>query len=247
LTRKEGPVLGFSVRASGRLGCVCVLAAVLGAGGAAAVTEDNFKLRTGSDIVELCSTPLEDRLFQAAIHMCHGFGVSSYQTLAAISTHEKIGAFFCPPPEGTVSRNQAIADFLGWAKQPQNASHLNDSPAALVARYLLTKYPCPKPAAAGGAVMRSQTVRISAVAAAAALLFSCLGCANLTPTQQRAATGTMAGAAGGAIIGAIAGDAGLGAGIGAGVGLLGGLAVDQIQKSNERAYQEGVAAGRSSR
>jgi hypothetical protein len=88
-------------------------------------------------------------------------------------------------------------------------------------------------------------MRFSVIAAAAALLLSPLGCANLTPTQQRAATGTMAGAAGGAIIGAIAGDAGIGAAVGAGAGLLGGLAVDQIAKSNERAYQQGVAAGRS--
>jgi uncharacterized membrane protein len=93
--------------------------------------------------------------------------------------------------------------------------------------------------------MRIQRVRMIASVLAAAVLVSLTGCANLTPTQQRAATGTMAGAAGGAIIGAIAGNAGMGAGIGAGAGLLGGLAVDQIQKSNERAYQQGVAAGRS--
>ena len=93
--------------------------------------------------------------------------------------------------------------------------------------------------------MRMQRVRAAAAALTTVLLVSLSGCANMTPTQQRAATGTMAGAAGGAIIGAIAGDAGLGAGIGAGVGLLGGLAADQIAKSNERAYQQGVAAGRS--
>ena len=54
----------------------------------------------------------------------------------------------------------------------------------------------------------------------------------------------MGGAAAGAIIGAIAGNAGMGAAIGAGAGLLGGLAVDQIEKSKERAYQDGVEAGR---
>jgi hypothetical protein len=84
---------------------------------------------------------------------------------------------------------------------------------------------------------------LTATTALAALLLS-LGCANMTPTQQRAATGTMGGAAAGAIIGAIAGNAGMGAAIGAGAGLLGGLAVDQIEKSKERSYQEGVAAGR---
>jgi len=52
-------------------------------------------------------------------------------------------------------------------------------------------------------------------------------CADMTPTQQRALTGTAIGAGGGAAIGAIAGNAGLGAGIGAGAGLLGGLLVDR--------------------
>ena len=74
--------------------------------------------------------------------------------------------------------------------------------------------------------MRKQLRGVAAVLAAA-LLVGLIGCANTTPTQQRAATGGMADAASGAITGAIAGDAGLGAGIGAGVGLLGGLAVDQ--------------------
>jgi len=93
--------------------------------------------------------------------------------------------------------------------------------------------------------MRFERIRIGAVVTAAAMLFLLAGCANLTPTQQRAATGTMGGAAGGAVIGATAGNAGMGAAIGAGAGLLGGLAVDQIQKSKDRSYQEGVAAGRS--
>ncbi len=64
-------------------------------------------------------------------------------------------------------------------------------------------------------------------------------CANMSPTQQRAASGTMMGAAGGAVIGAIAGNAGMGAAIGAGAGLLGGLAVDQHEKSKQRAYEQG--------
>src|SRR5262245_51418478 len=71
------------------------------------------------------------------------------------------------------------------------------------------------------------------------------GCAGMTPTERRAATGTVMGAAGGAALGAIAGNAALGAGIGAGVGLLGGLLVDQYQKDQERAYQQGYQAGQS--
>ena len=48
---------------------------------------------------------------------------------------------------------------------------------------------------------------------AAALVAVLVGCSDMTPTQQRALSGTAIGAGGGAIIGAIAGNAGLGAGI----------------------------------
>jgi uncharacterized membrane protein len=62
--------------------------------------------------------------------------------------------------------------------------------------------------------------------------------------QKSTVTGTAIGAGGGAIIGAMAGNAGLGAGIGAGAGLLGGLLVDRSRQAQDRAFQEGVAAGR---
>ena len=78
----------------------------------------------------------------------------------------------------------------------------------------------------------------------AALALPVIACADMTPTQQRALTGTAIGAGGGAAIGAIAGNAGLGAGIGAGAGLLGGLLVDQSRRAQDRAFHEGYAAGR---
>jgi len=67
-----------------------------------------------------------------------------------------------------------------------------------------------------------------ALVAAAALT---AGCAGLTDTQQRTATGALVGVAGGAAIGSIAGDAGWGAVIGAGVGAAGGYVYDRSQKA----------------
>jgi Glycine-zipper domain len=81
----------------------------------------------------------------------------------------------------------------------------------------------------------------------AAVALPVAACADMTPTQQRALTGTAIGAGGGAAIGAIAGNAGLGAGIGAGAGLLGGLLFDQSRQAQDRAFQQGVAAGRQGR
>jgi uncharacterized membrane protein len=71
------------------------------------------------------------------------------------------------------------------------------------------------------------------------------GCAGMSETEQRGLTGTAGGAAGGALIGAMAGNAGLGAVAGAGAGLLGGLLFDYHKQTEQRAYQQGVHAGRS--
>ena len=81
----------------------------------------------------------------------------------------------------------------------------------------------------------------------AAVTIPLAACADMTPTQQRALTGTAIGAGGGAAIGAIAGNAGLGAGIGAGAGLLGGLLVDRSRQAQDAAFQQGFSAGQRSR
>ena len=81
----------------------------------------------------------------------------------------------------------------------------------------------------------------------AALGLPLIACADMTPTQQRALSGTAIGAGGGAVIGAMAGNAGLGAGIGAGAGLLGGLLVDRSRQAQDAAFQQGFAAGQQRR
>ena len=81
----------------------------------------------------------------------------------------------------------------------------------------------------------------------AALALPLAACAGMSPTQQRALSGTAGGAAGGAIIGAIAGNAGVGAAIGAGAGLAGGLLYDYHKRSEQSAYQRGVQEGAQAR
>jgi len=57
------------------------------------------------------------------------------------------------------------------------------------------------------------------------------GCAGMTDTQRRVATGTGAGAATGALIGSFSANAGKGALIGGAVGALGGYLYDQHEKN----------------
>lgn len=67
----------------------------------------------------------------------------------------------------------------------------------------------------------------------------------ISPTTQRVGGGAALGALGGLAIGSISGNAGVGALIGAGVGAAGGFAYDQHRRSNQRAFNEGVAVGRA--
>jgi len=134
----------------GRLGLTLLLCVLGAAAPAGAVTEDNFKLQTGADLIALCDVAPSDPLFAQAIHMCQGYCVATYQTLLALGTSEKVDDFFCPT-EPRPSRDEAIASFVAWAKAPGNAAHLSEVPAALLGRYLILKYPCPQPVATGGA------------------------------------------------------------------------------------------------
>jgi hypothetical protein len=120
--------------------CAVTLLLVL-AGRARAVTEENFQLKTGADLVALCSTPKDDPLFVAAIHMCHGFGVGTYQTIQALTNHEKLDPIVCPPnPPPT--RNEGLQRFLGWAQA--NGSRLGERPADVLGRFLIETFPCPQ-------------------------------------------------------------------------------------------------------
>ena len=74
-----------------------------------------------------------------------------------------------------------------------------------------------------------RNLRITTAFAAALLL---AGCASMTDSERRVATGAGAGAATGALIGSFSANAGRGALIGAGVGALGGFLYDQHRKGN---------------
>src|SRR5262245_40145654 len=107
---------------------------------AAAVTEENFQLRNGNDLVELCAVSADDPLRTAAIHMCHGFGAGAFQMIQALTKHDKMAQLFCPPSP-TPSRNEAVAAFVVWARN--HTDKLGYPPADVVGYYLVTTYPCP--------------------------------------------------------------------------------------------------------
>jgi hypothetical protein len=107
---------------------------------ASAITSEEFRLRSGADLVALCATPASDPLYTAAVHMCHGFGAGTYQTLVALTRHDKAQPIICPPnPPPT--RNDTVAKFVDWAQK--NPQHRSEPAADLVARFLIATFPCP--------------------------------------------------------------------------------------------------------
>ncbi|MHC1744230.1 MAG: glycine zipper family protein [Syntrophobacteraceae bacterium] len=69
-----------------------------------------------------------------------------------------------------------------------------------------------------------------------AVLSTTLGCAGMTPLEQRMLSGGAIGAAGGAAIGAAAGNPAAGAAIGGAAGVVGGVIVDQVERSRDPYY-----------
>ena len=106
---------------------------------AAAITSDEFRLRSGADIVALCATTDGDPLYTAAVHMCHGFGAGIYQTMTALMRHDKIAPVVCPPNPAP-TRNETVERFLSWAKR--NPQQLSQPAAETVARFFMTEFPC---------------------------------------------------------------------------------------------------------
>ena len=106
---------------------------------ASAVTPDAFSLRSGVDIVVLCSTPASDPLFTAAIHMCHGFGAGTYRTIMAMSGQGRLQPVICPP-DPSPSRNEVVRGFVQWAND--NSRYLAEPAVDVLARFFITQFPC---------------------------------------------------------------------------------------------------------
>ena len=128
------------MRRLGPLGPLLAIALViLGHTSAPAITADEFHLRSGADLVALCSTPATDPLYVAAVHMCHGFGAGADQTITALTRHEKLSPLICPPsPPPT--RNETVDRFVEWARR--NPQHLAEPAVETVGRFFITTFPC---------------------------------------------------------------------------------------------------------
>jgi hypothetical protein len=109
---------------------------------AGAVTDEDFQVKTTQNLLNLCTVPVSDPRAQEAIHFCHGYLVGAYQYhIAETGGPDITRRLVCIPPSG-VTRNEAIAMFVEWAKaRPQ---FMNESPVDTEFRFLIEKWPCRK-------------------------------------------------------------------------------------------------------
>jgi len=115
----------------------CVLASSFGSA-RAAVTEADFQMRTAQDLVDLCSAAQNDPLATPAVNFCHGFAIGVYQALSSEQAAMRRKLFCLPDPPPT--RNQALADFVSWARTTPSA--LAERPADAILHFLTQRYPC---------------------------------------------------------------------------------------------------------
>jgi hypothetical protein len=106
----------------------------------AAVTEENFHLRTTNDLVALCSADASDPLVAAAVNFCHGFGVGVYQVLREEAAARPQGPQLFCVPNPTPSRNSVVLAFVRWAGA--NPGEMRQPPAEGFVRFLAQQYPC---------------------------------------------------------------------------------------------------------
>jgi hypothetical protein len=107
----------------------------------AAVTQDDFLVRTTGDLVDLCSADRSDPLMTAAVNFCHGFGVGVYRVLAEEQAAQHGSKLFCIPTP-TPTRNETVSAFVEWAKA--NPSHLSEPATDGIADFLAQRFPCQK-------------------------------------------------------------------------------------------------------
>jgi hypothetical protein len=122
-----------------------LLAALLAAVPASAITRDDFVVSTTEDLVDLCTTPETDSMYMAGISFCHGFLVGAYQYHVALHGGDKANPIVCPP-QPTPTRAQAIDRYVAWTKA--HPEYKNEQPVDTLVKFLVETWPCAKGAAA---------------------------------------------------------------------------------------------------
>ena len=115
----------------------CMLVPVI----ASAVTEEDFKVKTTKNLINLCTASTDDPQYKEAIHFCHGYLVGAFYYYAAQHGDEKANQLVCLP-EPNPTRNEVIEKVVSWAQQ--HPEYMNELPVETEFRALTELWPCKK-------------------------------------------------------------------------------------------------------
>lgn len=105
---------------------------------ATAVTLQDFSLQDGQDLVDLCDVKDGDPLYNEAMSFCFGFFTGAMHFHRGLVRGPDVDPLFCP--ENPVSRQEAVATFLAWAKR--NPDDLQDHPIEGAVKSAVERWPC---------------------------------------------------------------------------------------------------------
>lgn len=108
---------------------------------ASAVSEDDFKVKTTQNLLNLCAAPVDDPQYSHAIHFCQGYLLGAYHYHA--SEHNGVDGkplvcFHDPKP----TRNEAVAKVILWFQQ--HPEYMSELPVETEFRALIDLWPCKK-------------------------------------------------------------------------------------------------------
>lgn len=104
------------------------------------VEKQAFYLKTGQDLVDLCSLDKEHPLHEKGIAFCYGYVTGAMNFYGAIAEAPKVPKIICS--ESVIPRSLMVQVFLDWAKD--NAEYLSEPPIDSLVRSAVAKWPCQK-------------------------------------------------------------------------------------------------------
>jgi hypothetical protein len=105
----------------------------------AAVTEEDFVVKTTRNLINLCTAYPQDPRYGDAINFCQGYMVGAYHYSIAEHSKDPKNLFVCLP-DPKPSRNEVVALFVAWAKA--NPQYMTDMPVETQFRFMSEKWPC---------------------------------------------------------------------------------------------------------
>ena len=119
------------------------IAAILAlwSGSAAAIEKRDFWISDTVDLLDLCTTPVDDPLRSQAINYCMAYLDGAVDYHDAITDHKKMKRLICYPD--TASLEQGVLVFISWAQANRDDKKLMEEPTVIgVVRALADKWSC---------------------------------------------------------------------------------------------------------